>query len=56
MTYNSDKYIKNIINKFESHISQEILATNIIFEQFETGGSAFQINNSNIVISLKISN
>ena len=56
MTYSSDEYLKNIINKFESHISQEILATNIIFEKSETGDNAFQINNSNIFISLKISN
>ena len=56
MTYSSDEYLKNIINKFESHISQEILATNIIFEKSETGSNAFQINNSNIFISLKISN
>jgi isoleucyl-tRNA synthetase len=56
VTYSSDEYLKNIIDKFESHISQEILATNIIFEKSETGGNAFQINNSNIFISLKISN
>ena len=53
MTYSSDEYLKNIINKFESHISQEILATNIIFEQSETDGRTFQINNSNIIILLK---
>ena len=56
MTYNSDEYLKNIINKFESHISEEILAKNIIFKQSKTQGNSFQINNSNIVISLEISN
>ena len=56
MTYNSDEYLKNIMNKFKSHISEEILAKNIIFKQSKTDGSSFQINNSNIVISLKISN
>ena len=56
MTYNSDEYLKNIINKFQSHISEEILAKNIIFKQSKTEGSSFQINNSNIVISLEISN
>ena len=56
MTYNSDESLKNIINKFESHISEEILAKNIIFKKSKTDGSSFQINNSNIVISLRISN
>ena len=56
MSYNSDEYLKNIINKFQSHISEEILAKNIIFKQSKTEGSSFQINNSNIVISLEISN
>ena len=56
MTYNSDEYLKNIIKEFKSHISEEILAKNIIFKKSKTDGTSFQINNSNIVICLKISN
>ena len=56
MTYNSDEYLKNIIKEFKSHISEEILAKHIIFKKSKTDGTSFQINNSNIVICLEISN